>query len=1032
MSFLYLLSLIFFIAFSTYIFLGVFILLLNVKDILNRLFFAVCISLAIWAFSFAMVNVAGDFESVLFWRRFAAIGWGTIFSFLLHFLILLTNNKKILKLKWKWIYLLLYIPSAITLYVFCADNTLARGQYNLVKTDVGWVNISVNNGWDWFYNIYYIIFTLIGIWLLLQWGRKNEEVKIKKKAYLMIISFVAAMFTGTVTEMVINRYFTFHAPQIAPVVAIIPMAVIYYSIRHWGLMTPIKVTFTEPGVILNPENLKKIYKIVSMVFITGSLINLVSQFYFGNKSAVSVLIFSLILFCIGILIQVIFNVVTSDYIKNLSVVIIIAISIPLVTLWFIDSGSATIWAAPVIFILISVVFNKKHLLYVIGSTVLLTQIIVWVLKPSVVVTLNGADYISRISIIAIILWVAFYVNEIYVKRLAENEDQIKFQKMVSRVSADFIGINENNPDLEMISFLKHSGEYFQIDRTFFISMKPDYKNYEWYSDMLDSALDKIPEITGTNFSWLNKQIQQNDIFCFTDMKQIPNEALNEREIIIKNNVKSFLAVPINRKGIYFGALLLISLKDNKQCSDNKRTQVHILANILADALVRMEAEKEIQFMAYYDTLTGTPNRILFKNRLIQAIYKAKRNTSMIGIIYINLDGFKVVNETIGQMSGNDVLKEVAVRLSDCIKKSDTVSRFGGDEFVIQIQQLSDIQDLKNIVEKISGSLTEPFYVRSQEFFITASLGISIYPTDGEDADELIRNADLAMYRSKENGKHRYTFCTKEIKNDVLKKMKLTNSLYRAMERQEFLVFYQPQVSVLTEEIIGFEALIKWKNDEFGWISPSTFIPLAEQTGLIFPIGKWVLETACRQNKAWQDAGYPKVKMAVNLSVEQFRDKKLIHIIKQTLEQTGLEARYLELEITEGTAVETIDHATGMLNELKQLGTSISIDDFGTEYSSLARLKILPIDQLKIDIQFIRNMMNSKKDRAIVKTIIQLAKNLELNVIAEGVERLDQLEILRQEECDSIQGFYYFKPMEVTEVDAMLKERYSKSLLSETE
>ena len=304
------------------------------------------------------------------------------------------------------------------------------------------------------------------------------------------------------------------------------------------------------------------------------------------------------------------------------------------------------------------------------------------------------------------------------------------------------------------------------------------------------------------------------------------------------------------------------------------------------------------------------------------------------------------------------------------------------------------------------------------------MGISIYPYDGDDTETLIKNADMAMYSSKDNGKHQYTICSPKIKEEVLKKTKITNHLYRAIEKNEFMLYYQPQICTDTKEIVGVEALLRWENHEFGMIPPKVFIPLAEQTGLIDPIGKWVLETACRQNKEWQEAGLPPIRMSVNLAAEQFQDKKLISFVNKVLCETKLDAKYLELEITESAAVdkEKYKYTIQMLNELKALGVSISIDDFGTEYSSLVRLKTLPIDQLKIDMQFVQNISESKKDEAIVKTIIQLAKNLELNVIAEGVEKEEQYEFLKREKCDEIQGYYFYKPMPVSELETILYSR----------
>jgi EAL domain-containing protein (putative c-di-GMP-specific phosphodiesterase class I) len=316
---------------------------------------------------------------------------------------------------------------------------------------------------------------------------------------------------------------------------------------------------------------------------------------------------------------------------------------------------------------------------------------------------------------------------------------------------------------------------------------------------------------------------------------------------------------------------------------------------------------------------------------------------------------------------------------------------------------------------------EPMLIKDQEFFVSASGGVSVYPVDGTDIDTLIKNADLALHSAKESGKKHFTFCTPAMKRDVEHKTQLTNYLYRAQERNELILYYQPQVNVTTKKIIGAEALIRWQHPEKGLIFPSVFIPLTEQTGLINPIGQWALETACSQAKAWQNQGLPPVTMAVNLSVEQFRNPYLKDMIARTLERTGLAANYLELEITENIAIKEPDDIIRVLNDLKDLGVSISIDDFGTEYSSLSRLKQLPIDRIKIAMQFVHGISSSSKDEAITKVIINLARNLGLRVIAEGVETETQLNFLSERLCDEIQGYYFYKPMTAAEFEAALRK-----------
>ncbi len=1022
MTLTYTLSLIFFIAFSVYAFLGLYILFLNMKSTLNRLFFMVTFSLSIWSLGFSMCYLTKDYNTAVLWRMFSAIGWTTIFSFLLHFFMMLTEKNWLLKKR--WVYILIYLPAVIFVSVFCLNISYARQLYTLVYSDIGWITVEQVSNWSQIYNVYYIFSTILSIILLWKWGRRTKATDKKKLSFLIIASFAVAVLFGTVTEMIFNIYTSVQCPQLAPVLAIIPISVVCYCTKKYGLMIPQKNILSEPGKILNKANKSKIYQIVSMGFFIGALLNVISEFYFGMKNINSIIYLTIFLFLGGIVLQIIQRLRIREGLRDLFFTITIALTIPIFTIVYINAGSASIWATPYLFVLICVVFNKRQLIYALGFTIISSQVINWIRLPEVYVKIDGGDYLARIVLFSIAVWTAYYINQIYISRLEENENQIQFQKMISNISADLIGVNEFNLDEKIDYFLKNGGEYLDVDRIMFVSLSQNFRTYEWYKKGLESAINIIPSIIENNMKWWKRQLYNKDIVYISNLEMLPVEAAKEKKVLEELKVKSLFAIPMTRKGRALGFLVFISNRDKEKFNESHIKLLKILSNLLSDGLIKMEAEKEISYMAYYDSLTGIPNRALFKNRLDQEIALAKRDKTLIGVIFIDLDSFKLVNDTIGHFGGNEVLKEVANRLTACTCKQDLVARFGGDEFLVLINQVNEIREIEKIANAILISISKPITIKEQEFFTTASMGISIYPFDGDDTETLIKNADLAMYTSKDNGKHQYTICSSEIKQEVLKKTKITNHLYRAIEKNEFVLYYQPQICTATKEIVGVEALLRWNNHEFGMIPPKVFIPLAEQTGLIDPIGKWVLETACRQNKEWQDIGLPPIRMAVNLAAEQFQDQKLISFINKVLCETKLDAKYLELEITESAAVdkEKYKYTIQMLNELKAIGVSISIDDFGTEYSSLARLKTLPIDQLKIDMQFVQNISESKKDEAIVKTIIQLAKNLELNVIAEGVEKQEQYEFLRKEMCDEIQGYYFYKPMPVSELETILYSR----------
>ena len=419
---------------------------------------------------------------------------------------------------------------------------------------------------------------------------------------------------------------------------------------------------------------------------------------------------------------------------------------------------------------------------------------------------------------------------------------------------------------------------------------------------------------------------------------------------------------------------------------------------------------EVDWLAYYDTVTQLPNRALFEDRLTQALAIAKAAKQSLGVLFISLDQFKKVNDSLGHGPGDVLLREFAERLKSCINKSDTVARFGSDEFALLRTGIDSAKDMIETIGSLSQVLKFSFDLPGHELFATASVGVSLFPLDGEDCHTLLKNAGAALYRAKKSGGANYQFFTADMHELATSRLALESDLRRALQNEEFLLHYQPRVSVDSLAITGVEALVRWQHPQRGLISPSEFIPLAEDTGLIVPIGEWVLRTACLQGRRWLDEGFAPIQMAVNISARQFHDRDLSPTVIRILEETGLSPRYLELELTESSIMQNAEFAAEMLGRLKNMGINISIDDFGTGYSSLASLKRLPIDALKIDQSFVREATSDDDDAALVMAIITLAHNLRLKVIAEGVETEDQLRFLQLLRCDEIQGYFFSKPL----------------------
>ena len=440
-----------------------------------------------------------------------------------------------------------------------------------------------------------------------------------------------------------------------------------------------------------------------------------------------------------------------------------------------------------------------------------------------------------------------------------------------------------------------------------------------------------------------------------------------------------------------------------------------------------EVNAQLQHVATHDALTGLPNRLLLADRLNQAIAQAQRHQNRCAVFVVDLDRFKAINDSLGHFAGDAMLKEVARRLAAALRKADTLARMGGDEFVLILNEISNPEHLEAIAAKVLAHIAQPMKLSELELHASASIGISIYPADGKDAETLLQHADAAMYHAKKSGRNAHRFFTPEMSAFARERLELENGLRRALVQHELILHYQPKVDVRTGSIDSAEALIRWQHPTHGLMAPTDFIPLAEETGVIIPIGEWVLNEACRQAQSWRASGLRPLRVAVNLSAQQFRQKKLVDVVATALRAACLEPRYLELELTESTVMHDAEQSIEILRELSTLGVRISVDDFGTGYSSLSYLRRLPLDKLKIDRTFIRELATSRDDAAIVKAIVSLAHNLRIKVIAEGVETPDQLVYLRELGCDQYQGYHYSAPVPNDAFVAMMREHQSAAL-----
>jgi diguanylate cyclase (GGDEF)-like protein len=472
------------------------------------------------------------------------------------------------------------------------------------------------------------------------------------------------------------------------------------------------------------------------------------------------------------------------------------------------------------------------------------------------------------------------------------------------------------------------------------------------------------------------------------------------------------------------ALALLAVKAGAQDYLFKgRLDRELLVRSMQYSIERKRYQEELEHQANYDTLTGLPNRNLLHDRLRQAVF-AQREAHPVAVVFLDLDHFKFVNDSLGHSLGDKLLATIAERLQSIVRDGDTVARLGGDEFVLILNDQTKGDVIFRVMQRILATISEPITIGSQELYITCSAGVSVYPQDGPDVESLLKNADVAMYRAKEHGRNNVQFYTSEMNALANERLALEHSLRKALDRNELLLHYQPKVSLATGEVVGAEALVRWQHPEWGLIAPKRFIPIAEETGLIVPIGEWVLRTACMQNQAWRAAGLPPGVVSVNVSARQFRQDRLVKTVGQILTESGMKPEHLEIELTESMVMHDAEAAIKILQGLKALGIALSVDDFGTGYSSLSYLRRLPLDTLKIDQSFVRDIAdeNGGDGGLLAQAIISLGHSLKLKITAEGVENDAQLEFLRAHHCDEVQGYYFSKPLPAAEFAQMLGAR----------
>ena len=780
------------------------------------------------------------------------------------------------------------------------------------------------------------------------------------------------------------------------------------------------INATSEEVSLKYENAITLYVFIPL-FIFIALFNLVFYPFFGADLKMILITSAALLFIILILIFV-KKYLKSERMKSRIIISVFTLYLVFLFAHYYDFINDVVWVLVAIFVVIAMGRKDNKLLIGITIDAVILSVYVLLRYPEA----NAMHvFVSRCLAFCGLFFIIAMIKKIHSRRVGMISSQLKQSQIIAQMSSEMISVSQENFESKIESFLDVFGNLFNMDRVRIMKLSSDrlslIHKFEWVAPGIERNAEKVKSIDMQLNYWWNEQLESREIFVISDVDALDPEKSRGKEILRSSNIRSLISIPIIMNDAFFGFLIVSCINKRETWRNDEKRMMTVLANILGDAYHKIEKEEEIMHMAYYDALTGLPNRLLFKEKLCDYIENNKTNPNKLAVLFLDLNSFKSVNDTMGHESGDALLVQIGKKLKQMLTMQEFVARFGGDEFVVIIRYQDD-DELIGCVQKIRAVLNRPFSVNKQDLYVTASAGIALYPVDGEDWQALVRNADLAMYEAKQLGRNQYVFCSSAMKEAVAKQVYLTNKLNKALENDEFVLHYQPQICVTTRKIVGVEALIRWDSPELGMISPGIFIPLSEQSGMIHDIGKWVLKTALKQNKMWMDMGLGPIRMAVNLSIEQFRNPGFVQIVRNAIQETGVNAEYVELEVTESIAIKKAYSVVPTLKELKALGLTISIDDFGTMYSSLLRIKTLPVDRIKMAMEFVQGITVSEKDEAIAILIITLANSLGLKVIAEGVETIEQLNFLEQKICDEVQGFYFYKPMPAEEVEKILLEQ----------
>ena len=1031
------LSIIYYACGCLYLIFAAIVLFPKVKNSITRLFLMLISTLAIWSFSYSISNSAPTAEVSTFCRTFSAFGWGSFSSIFLHFVLLLTKTKRLLSKRTRLI--ILYLPAIINIILFGPFGCLVEKQYNMVQTDFGWVNMAPMYFGKIWLNAYYTIFSLVSIVLLTYWWKNiGSNISARRELKHFIVSVVVLFFIEAAIDMLPDIFGKKFFPQLPVIFLLVPMIMLFRVLKKTRLIESSKKTNLLQKVSKDlTEDRTRLFKTAASVFTLGGVLSFFMG-YFGMKRALEYE-FSLAaaLILSGIIIGFIPLITRNIKIQNSIFLVVCTLGFFYLMIKDVDTGGLTTWAVYLLFFLFTVILDSKIHAIILTVIGIVTQLLFWKINPQITVIIDINEYITRIFIILLSFYAVQYLTNEYALKIQGYQRFALEQEVLEKISSSFISINTENAHKKIDEMFEMAVEILGFNHAFFIELGTDCKEatvLNMYVD--DSKRRSFPCYPGMKFNMENLPLfkslveQKTPIMCEDTTNISFEQAGWQSDYFISRGIKSFYVTPIIIDDQLDG-IFIIEYKDwiDKSLSDSRIKSLRIIANILGDARKKILYENKLYNFAYFDETTKLANRNMLKNRLDQIISNRKK-PEKIGIINIELENLRIINDTFGRNIGEQVIIKSATILEKLVMECGDIARTGEGDFVIILPKLESNEQINDYVNELLTSFSHPVLTdsRIEALFVFVNLGISVYPDDGRDADTLLKNADLARLEAN-NSNEKVIFYTEQLESHVTKNILLTNGLSKALKNEEFFLEFQPQISCNTGKTVGIEALLRWTNEDNKIVPPTKFIPILEQTGLIYDVGLWVLEHALLEHNKLISKGFPPIRISINLSVVQFQNVNLISDFAKIIKENSVNPELIELEITESLFLENPEDIIEKLHKLKGLGVKIAIDDFGKGYSSLNRLNFVPFDRIKIDKDIIDYIDTKRYNAPITEIIILLSKAFKADVTAEGVETKEQADFLRSIACDEIQGYYFSRPLSSAALEEFLKNERCKHSLT---